>query len=69
MAVCLALAVLLGVALGLDYGVVKAYAVDTTPPVLTAGAVDRTSDTAATVKFTSDEAGRYYYAVTTSVFG
>lgn len=36
---------------------------DTTAPVLTAGAVDRTSDTAATVKFTSDEAGNYYYAV------
>jgi uncharacterized repeat protein (TIGR02543 family) len=36
---------------------------DTTAPVLTAGAVSRTSDTAATAKFTSDEAGDYYYAV------
>lgn len=36
---------------------------DTTAPVLTAGTVERTSDTAATVKFTSDEAGNYYYAV------
>ena len=32
-------------------------------PVLTAGTVDRTSDTAATVKFTSNEVGAYYYAV------
>lgn len=36
---------------------------DTTAPVLTAGAVNRTSDTEATVRFTSDEAGQYYYAV------
>jgi hypothetical protein len=39
---------------------------DTTAPTLTAGAVNRTSDTAATVKFTSDESGTYYYAVVDS---
>jgi uncharacterized protein (DUF2141 family) len=37
--------------------------VDNTAPTITAGTVTRTSDTAATVKFTSNEAGRYYYAV------
>jgi hypothetical protein len=36
---------------------------DTTPPILTAGTPTRTSDTTATVKFTSNEAGAYYYAV------
>ena len=36
---------------------------DTTAPALTAGDVSRTSDALATVKFTSDEAGQYYYAV------
>lgn len=36
---------------------------DRTAPVLTAGAVSRTSDSAATVKFTSNEAGHYYYSV------
>lgn len=36
---------------------------DTTKPVLTAGAVNRTSDTLGTVKFTSNKAGRYYYLV------
>jgi len=36
---------------------------DTTKPTLTAGAVNRTSDTEATVKFTSNEAGSYYYEV------
>ncbi len=36
---------------------------DTTSPILTAGAVNRISDTEATVKFSSDEAGVYYYAV------
>ena len=36
---------------------------DTTAPKLTAGAVSRESDTAATVKFTSSEAGNYYYEV------
>jgi hypothetical protein len=35
-------------------------------PELTAGAVSRTSDTNATVKFTSDTAGHYYYAVVDS---
>lgn len=39
---------------------------DTTAPVLTAGAVSRTSDAAGTVKFTSDEAGTYYYVVVDS---
>jgi hypothetical protein len=36
---------------------------DTTAPTLTAGAVNRSSDTTATVKFTSNEAGSYYYIV------
>jgi uncharacterized protein (DUF2164 family) len=36
---------------------------DTVKPVLTAGAVNRTADAEATVKFTSDEAGVYYYEV------
>jgi len=36
---------------------------DLTAPTLTAGAVSRTSDTDATVKFTSDEAGQYYYEI------
>jgi aspartyl/glutamyl-tRNA(Asn/Gln) amidotransferase C subunit len=36
---------------------------DTTAPVLTAGAASRISDTNATVTFTSNEAGQYYYAV------
>ncbi len=36
---------------------------DTTSPVVTAGQVNRISDTEATVKFTSNEAGSYYYAV------
>ncbi|WP_391120138.1 InlB B-repeat-containing protein [Psychrobacillus sp. L3] len=35
---------------------------DTTVPTLTAGVVKRTSDAAATVKFTSNVAGQYYYA-------
>jgi len=39
---------------------------DTTAPVLTAGSVSRTTDTSATVKFTSDEAGEYYYQVVAS---
>ena len=33
------------------------------PPVLSAGAANRASNTTATVKFTSNEAGQYYYAV------
>ena len=41
-------------------------AVDTTAPRLTAGTATRDSETAATVKFTSDEAGTYYYAVVES---
>ncbi|MEK5040811.1 DUF4073 domain-containing protein [Sporosarcina sp. FSL K6-3457] len=36
---------------------------DTVAPVLTAGTVERTSDATATVKFTSNEAGEYYYSV------
>lgn len=36
---------------------------DTTAPVLTAGAASRISDTKATVTFTSNEAGQYYFAV------
>ena len=36
---------------------------DTTPPTLTAGEVNRTGATEATVKFTSSEAGAYYYTV------
>ena len=40
--------------------------VDRTPPTLTAGSVTRDSEAAATVKFTSSEAGEYYYAVVES---
>lgn len=36
---------------------------DETAPVLTAATATRTGDAAATVRFTSDEAGTYYYAV------
>lgn len=36
---------------------------DTTPPILTAGTVRRTNDTAAAVGFTSNEAGTAYYNV------
>lgn len=39
---------------------------DSTAPTLTAGAVSRISDRAATVTFTSDEAGSYYYEVVDS---
>jgi LPXTG-motif cell wall-anchored protein len=38
---------------------------DATAPTLSSGTVTRTSDTEATVKFTSDKAGQYYYAVIT----
>ncbi|HOP11493.1 MAG TPA: InlB B-repeat-containing protein [Oscillospiraceae bacterium] len=41
----------------------KTTTADTTAPTLTAGAVSRTSDTTGTVKFTSGEAGQYYYAI------
>ena len=44
----------------------QTYTVDRTAPTLTAGAVSRTSDTSATVKFTSSEAGKYYYVVAAS---
>ena len=40
--------------------------VDTTAPTLTAGTATRTGETTATVKFTSDEAGSYYYEVVNS---
>ena len=36
---------------------------DTTSPIVTAGIANRASGTAATVKFTSNEPGRYYYAI------
>lgn len=36
---------------------------DETAPTLTAGTATRTGETTATVKFTSDEAGSYYYVV------
>ena len=39
---------------------------DTTAPTLSSGSATRDSETAATVKFTSDEAGKYYYAVVES---
>ena len=40
--------------------------VDATAPILSNGSATRDSETAATVKFTSDEAGTYYYAVVES---
>lgn len=40
--------------------------VDTTAPTLSGGSATRDSETSATVKFTSDEAGTYYYAVVES---
>ena len=40
--------------------------IDDTAPTLTAGDVSRNSETAATVKFTSSEAGTYYYEVVES---
>ena len=40
--------------------------VDTTAPTLSNGSATRDSETTATVKFTSDEAGEYYYAVVAS---
>ncbi|BFL38582.1 S-layer homology domain-containing protein [Agathobaculum sp. NSJ-28] len=41
-------------------------AVDTTAPKLTSGSATRDSETDATVKFTSSEAGEYYYAIVES---
>ncbi|NMA93295.1 MAG: hypothetical protein GX975_01390, partial [Clostridiales bacterium] len=41
----------------------QASAVFKGPAILTAGAVERTGETEATVKFTSNKAGRYYYTV------
>ena len=49
-----------------DYGSAfsdVALEIDNTAPTLTAGEVTRTSDASATVKFTSNEAGTYYYEV------
>jgi len=46
-----------------DKATVMRYIPDTTAPVLTAGGVSRSSDSAATVSFNSDEEGQYYYAV------
>lgn len=53
-----------------DYGSkpieVENPAVDDTTPALTDGSATRDSETTATVKFTSNEAGKYYYAVVES---
>ena len=49
-----------------DYASQLIDVLDTTAPTLTAGSATRDSETAATVKFTSDEAGEYYYAVVES---
>lgn len=49
-----------------EYTIQIAAKSDTTPPMLTAGTVNRTSDTDATVTFTSDEAGTYFYEVVNS---
>ena len=49
-----------------DYASAFVKAEDTAAPSLTAGAVSRTSDTGAEVKFTSSEAGTYYYEVVDS---
>ncbi|MDD4565054.1 MAG: S-layer homology domain-containing protein [Eubacteriales bacterium] len=46
-----------------DKVTVMRYIPDTTAPVLTAGGVSRSSDSAATASFTSDEEGQYYYEV------
>jgi hypothetical protein len=40
--------------------------IDTEAPIITPGEVNRISDTDATVTFTSDEAGEYYYEVATT---
>ena len=44
-------------------------AIDDIAPALTAGSVSRISDAEATITFTSDEAGKYYYEVTESGAG
>ena len=49
-----------------DYASALVKAKDTTAPALTAGEVTRMNDTSATVKFTSSEAGTYYYEVVDS---
>jgi hypothetical protein len=45
---------------------VSVYKADTTAPVLSSGSVNRTSDTTATIGFTTDEAGTAYYTVVNS---
>ncbi len=45
------------------YTIYFTVATDMTPPEITAGEVNRISDTEAAVKFTSNEAGQYYYTV------
>ena len=40
--------------------------IDNTPPTLTAGKAERTNETAATVTFSSSEAGTYYYKIVES---
>ncbi len=52
-----------------EYTIQIAAKSDTTPPMLTAGTVNRTSDKDATVTFTSDEAGTYFYKVVDSGAG
>lgn len=42
------------------------FGLDITPPVLSSGSVNRTSDTAATIGFTTDKAGTAYYFVVNS---
>ena len=49
-----------------DYASQLIDVLDTTAPTLTAGSATRDSETAAKVKFTSSEAGTYYYAVVES---
>ncbi len=46
-----------------DKATVMRYIPDTTAPFLTPGGVNRSSDSAATVSFNSDEEGQYYYEV------
>ena len=49
-----------------EYTIQIAAKSDTTPPTLTAGTVNRTSDKDATVTFNSNEAGTYFYNVVDS---
>jgi hypothetical protein len=52
--------------LAMDTILTKDIVVDTTPPTLSAGNVNRTSDTEATIGFTTDELGTAYYLALTS---